>query len=505
MDFVLINPRKLENYIPELNDVCLGLGYIHANAIRLGLEGIIINGTLNDYSTEDIAYRALIHNPEVIGISCNFYSSVPGTVELVEYLRQQGYSGHICIGGHAANTCKEQLIKSLDINSISLGDGDISFPMLVKSVKGKSDITNVEGFITKDTNGKVSYDKAIVQLPDIRNLPYPTRPGHKDYHVEPDAWQQIDLDKYDVSTTRGCTYKCSYCDIGTFYSHTRRVRDIDDVINEINFIHETKGITRFSFSDDNFLGGTKEGFNRALEFSNKIKSLPYKIKFHMEARVSDIKPELILPLKDAGLYSVNLGVESGSQCMLNRWKKGITVEQSKRAINMAHSLGLVFNVNYILYDMYTTIDELWESYEFIKDTGSYLLSDHFISLYDNSLGVINGTEISNEILEKGLAKPFRLYKATEYESRVISEFSPLYGYDFEHEEMDYFERNQNYWLYKVFPLIDSFKEKSRIAQRDVRTMCLTLFKQSIELAAEYSNDFSELDEIFKMSGFNEMC
>ncbi len=495
LDFILVNPRNLENYVSEHHDICLGLGYIHSVACKNGHKGIIINCSLNNYSSGEAADMIIKFNPLIVGISCNFFSSLPGTVELVDNLRSKKYLGHISVGGHGAFSCRHKLIEILDIDSICLGDGEVSFSTLITQIKNGIFINSIEGFLFKTKINNIIDLYQNIQLPELNNITYPTRPGEKGYHVNMNASSKLDRFKFDISTTRGCTYNCSYCDICHFYSKTRRTRDVLDVVNEIEYLYRLFEISSFSFSDDNFLGGINLGKKRAIEFEKSVSKLSFKISFHMEARVTDVISEIMLPLKLAGLTGVNLGVESGSQATLDRWRKGITVEQSKRAISYVMSLGLMFNVNFILYDMYTTIEELYENYVFLKESGAYLNSEHYISLYDNCLGVISGTDMEKELRDFDLLLPYKMDKATEFEIMVINKFQPIYSYKFVNVEMEYFEKNQNYWLNLIYPYVDYYSNFSKSKQRKIRTLCLILYKESIDLAKNKIVDYEKLNRI----------
>lgn len=145
------------------------------------------------------------------------------------------------------------------------------------------------------------------------------------------------------------------------------------------------------FGDDNFIGSTPAGVLRAEEICNLLLERKIRIKFGIEARVSDIDPERIKHLKMAGLVSVMLGVENADQKTLDRWNKKICPQDSVRAIKILDALGIDCHVNYILYDAFTTLEDLMTSYCFFKDTGIFRYDDP-IYLFENRLGVFPGTQ-----------------------------------------------------------------------------------------------------------------
>ena len=129
---------------------------------------------------------------------------------------------------------------------------------------------------------------------------------------------------------------------------------MENIADEMEYLYKAKRITYFSFTDDNFIGGSKHGNERAYMFVDELKKRNIPIRFNMEIRVTDATRDLLSALKSVGLYHVNMGIESGSQSMLDRWKKGIYVQDSINAIQIVEAVGLRYNINYILVDAYTT-------------------------------------------------------------------------------------------------------------------------------------------------------
>ncbi|WDV44222.1 radical SAM protein [Clostridiaceae bacterium M8S5] len=491
-DYVLVNPPKLENHKKAIDDVCLGIGYINAVASQTH-KGMILNAYLNDWSVDDTVDKILELDPEVIGLSCNFYTSLPPTVKIVNKLRERNYKGHISIGGHGAVSCKDKMLEFLDIDSLALGDGEISFSQLVTQIVNKTFKQDIDGFYYKSGDEIIS-DYAKVSLVDIENLPYPTRVNEETYPLE--VGKDVDDRTHLISTSRGCTYRCVYCDVAAFYNKTRRIRSVESVVAEIKHLVETTGVNQFAFSDDNFIGGTREGRKRALEFCGAIKREKLDIEFAMEARVTDMINEVLLPLRDAGLKHVNIGVESASQRMLNTWKKGIKVEQSEQAIKKIQTLGLSYNINFILYDMYTTIDELWEIYRFFVKTKIVEYSEEFISIFSNALGVLAGTPIANELKESDIIDDFVLEYTTNEEQEILDKYKPIYGYKIIDKNMACFKENHDYWIEQISQMIiDNNLDFFSYSTKSMRILCLKLFKKSIENGEKGIVDKESLDKL----------
>ena len=111
-----------------------------------------------------------------------------------------------------------------------------------------------------------------------------------------------------MQASRGCPYRCSFCEIPVFYEGSYRTRPIEDIVEEIKQVIAVTGFRRFQFIDDQITGKhkfAKELF-RALE--------PLNIRFSCLWTINSNHDDDLLELAaKAGIFHVNIGVESISQ------------------------------------------------------------------------------------------------------------------------------------------------------------------------------------------------
>jgi len=142
-----------------------------------------------------------------------------------------------------------------------------------------------------------------------------------------------------------------------------RFRSAENVIEEIKYRHDTYGVRKFYFSDDNF------NINReyALSLCNAIIESDLDISWICEARVIPLDEQLVTQMKAAGCKRVKLGVESGNDRILRLMKKGITVNQVRKAANLLRKVGLPYTF-YALIGMPTeTREEMIDTLNLCKD------------------------------------------------------------------------------------------------------------------------------------------
>lgn len=142
---------------------------------------------------------------------------------------------------------------------------------------------------------------------------------------------------YTMNTSRGCPFNCDFCSVGsiwakgyTFFSAERIIREIEYLIKKFN----AKGIY---FREDNFTLNQK----RVIDFCEKLINKNIKIYWACESRVNTLNnEELVKLMSDAGCRAVYLGVESGSQRVLDFLNKRITIKQIEDAINLCKKYGI---------------------------------------------------------------------------------------------------------------------------------------------------------------------
>jgi len=207
------------------------------------------------------------------------------------------------------------------------GEVEISLrELLSKIVTGSPEAESLEGIIFRKNNKTVVTKKRNV-LNDLDSLPSP-------------AWDLVDINEYknrwlqqsgyfslNMSTTRGCPFKCNWC-AKPIYGNRYNVHSPERVVAELKMLQVKYDVHHFWMTDDIF--GLKPGWvNR---FSELVQKEKLKIKFKIQSRVDLLLQEdNIKALADSGCETVWVGAESGSQKILDAMDKGTTVEQIREA------------------------------------------------------------------------------------------------------------------------------------------------------------------------------
>jgi len=164
------------------------------------------------------------------------------------------------------------------------------------------------------------------------------------------------------------------------------MRSPKNIVDELEFLHTTYGVTSFTFCDDAF---TVEPAITE-ELCRLIIERKLKIKWNCGTRVDMLTKELLTTMRDAGCVSVWSGVESGSQKVLDAMHKGITTEQTMRVFGWIRELGLKPAPNVILGFPGETKESAWKTIKFVEkispdEVGFYNIATPFpgTPLYDS--------------------------------------------------------------------------------------------------------------------------
>ncbi|MBM3790051.1 MAG: radical SAM protein, partial [Acidobacteria bacterium] len=168
--------------------------------------------------------------------------------------------------------------------------------------------------------------------------------------------------------SRGCPYGCNYC---PYLVNSRyRVRSIDGIIEEIEYLWRRYGIRGVSFRDPNFTCDR----DRARRFAEAVLRRDIRIRWSMEARTDRLDTELLHLLYRAGLRSVEVGVESASpETLRGNKRKATAKEHQEGIIDQCHRLGVRVIANYTLGLPNDTHEGIRDTIRYAKKLNSFAI------------------------------------------------------------------------------------------------------------------------------------
>ena len=304
----------------------LGLLYIASMLESRGFEVKVVDEMVGEIF-EDVVRD---FKPDVVGLGV-VSPCINRAIYLTKFAHDNG--AKVIVGGPHASAIPERAISELNCEAACFGESEWTF---LEYCQGKT-LSKIDGLAYKDKKGKIHKNNARALEENLDNFPFPAR------HL-------IDLEKYagtvqfgfvckpgeittQINSSRGCPFTCTFCaDHATFQRRTR-YRSTENIVAEIKMLKDKYGIRSIIFDDVNFT--TEEV--RVREICAAIKDL--KIRWSCQLRVK-ISEETLRAMKNSGCEVVSFGVESGSQKVLNKVQKGITISMIEETFKIARRVGL---------------------------------------------------------------------------------------------------------------------------------------------------------------------
>jgi anaerobic magnesium-protoporphyrin IX monomethyl ester cyclase len=339
----------------------LGMGYLAAVLRRHGCVPEMIEVR---ESPAVIAARLLEWRPLLVGFSLIFQFFLPQYRRIAQHLRAAGITCHFTIGGHYPSLCHEELLRNFpEIDSVVRYEGEETLIELVDRLHAGENWRGISG-IAYARDGQIVATEARPLVQDLDALPFPDRP------CEPERVGGFPT--LPVLASRGCIRRCSFCSIHTFYrtapGRVVRVRKPEKVVEEMLELHRRRGVRVFLFQDDDFPLWGRKGRRWADELMARMHDtgLAESTIWKISCRAEYVEPELFAAMREAGLFLVYMGIESGVETGLDILFKQMTVEQNLNAVATLKQLDIVYSYGFMLFDPSSTFDSVRQNIGFLR-------------------------------------------------------------------------------------------------------------------------------------------
>lgn len=265
--------------------------------------------------------------PDIVGITV-FTTFAAAAFHTARIVKELFPSCPVVMGGpHASVKAGEILGISPHVDYVVRGEGEAVMMELLHFIENGGPSPDGIAGLSYRVGGHVRDNPPRERLKDLDSIPYPERSlllNEKKYSSE---------DMGLIMTSRGCPYSCSYCS-----TDTRRVgyRSIDNVMEEVLFVNKTYGTTQFTFKDDSFTVSRK----RVEELCARLIEAEVRVKWECNTRINLVDEGLLRLMKKAGCNFIKVGIESGSDKILESMNKGITLGQIRTAARLLEKTGI---------------------------------------------------------------------------------------------------------------------------------------------------------------------
>ena len=307
----------------------LGLAYIAAVLKQNKIPVRILESNAFDLDHDQIKKEIEKYGPDIVGITSTT-SLIEEAYEIAELCDKKI---KVVIGGvHASSLPNETLEKFPRFDYLVRGEGEFTFLELVQGKK----INQIKGLYYRKA-GKIVQNKPRELIKDLDALPFPERdllPMKKYFSA---GAKQYPSDY--ILSSRGCPYNCLFCADHLVHGKLFRARSPENIMEEVKFLY-SQGVRDWDFVDDNFtlFSERVDKFCDLMIESGLNKKMSWRCGNGI--RVDMVTLELLKKMKRAGCYMASLGIESGNDQILKKMKKGINLEQVRKAVDWCKEVGI---------------------------------------------------------------------------------------------------------------------------------------------------------------------
>jgi len=341
-------------------------GYLHDRGENIRI--LLRPEDTNSYN--NLVKKILDLKPLLVGFG-TIYPDLYPTKKIIKLLDDAGRNFPVVIGGQMVSPTPEFSVEVTGADIGVIGEGEIILYNLVKALRTGDDLTEVNGLVLNQAGHKILTGRGeyIEDLSKLPKIPYELFSASTDwlnvgkiYLNIPQPHNQYKDRTITIHGGRGCPFRCNFC-----YHHSRaRYRPIDSMLKEAaELINKFKA--NLLYFDDDLALVTPE---RALELAEGISKFPKKIEYSVSARfdiLERISDDILIKMKKSGLRCVNIGVESGSQRILDIIHKKITVGQMLDGFKRLKKIGILPNSNIMVGQLSETNEDAQKSMDLMLE------------------------------------------------------------------------------------------------------------------------------------------
>ncbi len=361
----------------------LGMLYLASSLMKAGHDVKFLNGAF--MTNEEIMNEIEQGRPYAVGL----YSTTFGwkkAMEAAKNIKAIDKNIVTCVGGPYPIAVQEKCLEDCEwMDVVVTGEGEVTLnEMLERFSEGKT-LEGVEGVVYRD-NGEIKKNPLRPLIEDLDSLPFPARELLEDavsYIPPPATYKRKPVAV--MITSRGCNRKCLFC----FQIDKKRItgvryRSVENVMEEIELCLK-QGYKEIKFLDDTLAAN----YDRAMRITQEIKARKLDFTWFASACVSQVDEPLLRAFKEAGCWAILFGAESGVQKDLNTIKKGITLDQTRKAVKTAKKLGIKVLTPFLFGIPGQTYEDGLKSIEFACEIDPDVANFHALTpfpgseLYDN--------------------------------------------------------------------------------------------------------------------------
>ena len=367
MKVLLINPPSLNEIIGNNPEIIESSRGCNPPLGLLLIAGYLLDNTNHDVNVidcqvENISYKELpkrlcSYEYDIVGITAMTFTIID-VIETIKVVKNVSPQTKIVLGGPHVSLFPNETINLEGVDYLVLGEGEITFTSFLYCLENGIDLKRVNGLVYKEKDNSIVHTGPPEIIDDLDELSFPAR------HLTPyQKYSSLLAKRLPITTmitSRGCPFKCSFCDrphLGKKFRAMSAQKVVEEFEEAIKL-----GIHEFLVYDDTFT----VNINRVKEICNLVIEKKMDIGFDIRARVDTLDEESLSLLKKAGCRGIHYGIEAGTEKVLKVLRKGITIEKAKKIFVMTKKYGIKTLGYFMIGAPTETLEDIYETFRVAK-------------------------------------------------------------------------------------------------------------------------------------------
>lgn len=321
----------------------LGILALASMIKRYGYNVKVVDAHADSLDINAIKQKIIDFQPDVVGVTA-MTVMISASAEIAKVVKEINSNITTILGGvHVTAEPIETLRRYPQFDYAVIGEGEVVFTEFLERLRKDGKPQAVKSLVWKAgeeivVNERRAFFKGLDEFPPPAFDLVPNLFNH--YRLS--VFGTKKFKSVGLVTSRGCTGKCTFCDLGVV-GRGYRANSAEYLISLMKDLYTKYGVSDFLFYDDLFVG-SRPRLQEICEIIIKEK-LPFT--WSCCARVDFIHVDMLKLMKEAGCWMIEYGIESGCQRIIDSMRKNITKEKIVETINATYEAGIVTKGNFI--------------------------------------------------------------------------------------------------------------------------------------------------------------
>ncbi|MEM2153225.1 MAG: radical SAM protein [Candidatus Bathyarchaeia archaeon] len=309
-----------------------------------------------NWNVGDVLKDMKVFNPEMVVVDTSF-TSLNNDLNVASQIKKT-FEVPVVMVGPPTSQFPEKMLEVADF--VARYEYDYTLLELAEGKEAKY----ILGLSYKE-NGKIVQNPDRPWIKNLDGLPFVSKVYKEhlnvyDYFLNYSLYPMI-----QIFTGRGCPYQCTFCAWPqTFMGRGYRVRSVENILDEIEWIEENMpNVREVFFEDDTFTVNHK----RVVEFCKEYRERGLNLSWSCNARVDTLDLETMYEMRKANCRFLIVGFESADNEILKNIKKGFTVEKAREFAKNVRKAGLLLHADFIIGLPGETKETVEKTKRFIKE------------------------------------------------------------------------------------------------------------------------------------------